>query len=347
MTTNSYTSFSDLLSTSKHLITTMEKADLLDRLLIFAALLFFLLVCVLIIKRRIIDRGIRAASLVGRVAGGVGSVGKRGVEAVLPSGGKESLAATVSEAAASASSILKATVTDKTPSAIGSAATSVIAGATEAVSPVAERIVEAVSSSASSLSNTITQAAVSATSAVADAVVEESDLPAQPATASLAERVASGISSVSERVAEAVMPTASTAELSTTAVEAISSATPAASAVSVSASEIHYTSAEAATTSLASKVASGISSVSDRLKEAILPSANLETATAPIVESASSAQSVAASMLDELLARGQAIPTKSLSDTVTDLTSTATLIASDFTESPLSTASSVIEHIEL
>ena len=83
LTTNQYTSFSDLLTTSKNIITTLEKADVLDRLLILAALVFFFLVCLLIIKRRIIDKGIRAASLVGRVAGGVGGVGKKGIKAVI------------------------------------------------------------------------------------------------------------------------------------------------------------------------------------------------------------------------------------------------------------------------
>ena len=41
----------------------MEKADVFDRLLLLAALLFFGLVCALIVKRRLVDRGIRAASL--------------------------------------------------------------------------------------------------------------------------------------------------------------------------------------------------------------------------------------------------------------------------------------------
>merc|ERR1712093_211035 len=61
LTSNQYTSFSDILNASKTLITPLEKADTLDRLLLLAALVFFLLVCLLIVKRRIIDRGLRAA----------------------------------------------------------------------------------------------------------------------------------------------------------------------------------------------------------------------------------------------------------------------------------------------
>lgn len=72
LTSDQYTTFSGLLNASKSLITTMQKADTLDRLLILAALLFFGLVCLLIVKRRIIDRGIRAATLFSRIAG-VGS----------------------------------------------------------------------------------------------------------------------------------------------------------------------------------------------------------------------------------------------------------------------------------
>lgn len=45
--------------TSKHLITALEKSDWLDRLLILAALLFFILVVLFILKQRIVDRGFR------------------------------------------------------------------------------------------------------------------------------------------------------------------------------------------------------------------------------------------------------------------------------------------------
>jgi protein transport protein SEC20 len=50
-----------LLGTSKQLVTALEKADWLDRILIFAALIFFALVFLFILKQRIVDRGLRIA----------------------------------------------------------------------------------------------------------------------------------------------------------------------------------------------------------------------------------------------------------------------------------------------
>ncbi|CCM04892.1 uncharacterized protein FIBRA_07088 [Fibroporia radiculosa] len=50
-----------LLSTSKHLITALEKSDWMDRMLIFAGLAFFVLVVLFILKQRLIDRSIRIA----------------------------------------------------------------------------------------------------------------------------------------------------------------------------------------------------------------------------------------------------------------------------------------------
>jgi protein transport protein SEC20 len=50
-----------LLGTSKQLVTALEKADWLDRLLIFAGLAFFALVVLFILKQRIVDRGLRIA----------------------------------------------------------------------------------------------------------------------------------------------------------------------------------------------------------------------------------------------------------------------------------------------
>jgi protein transport protein SEC20 len=50
-----------LLGASKQLVTALEKADWLDRLLIFAALAFFVLVVLFILKQRIVDRGLRIA----------------------------------------------------------------------------------------------------------------------------------------------------------------------------------------------------------------------------------------------------------------------------------------------
>jgi protein transport protein SEC20 len=50
-----------LLGSSKQLVTALEKADWLDRLLIFAALIFFALIVLFILKQRLVDRGLRIA----------------------------------------------------------------------------------------------------------------------------------------------------------------------------------------------------------------------------------------------------------------------------------------------
>jgi protein transport protein SEC20 len=50
-----------LLGTSKQLVTALEKADWLDRILLFAALAFFMLVILFILKQRVVDRGLRIA----------------------------------------------------------------------------------------------------------------------------------------------------------------------------------------------------------------------------------------------------------------------------------------------
>ena len=50
-----------VLDTSKHLVTALEKADWLDRILILSAFMFFVLVVLFIVKQRIVDRGIRIA----------------------------------------------------------------------------------------------------------------------------------------------------------------------------------------------------------------------------------------------------------------------------------------------
>jgi protein transport protein SEC20 len=50
-----------LLGASKQLVTALEKADWLDRILLFAALAFFFLVVLFILKQRVVDRGLRIA----------------------------------------------------------------------------------------------------------------------------------------------------------------------------------------------------------------------------------------------------------------------------------------------
>ncbi|KAL1949231.1 hypothetical protein VTO73DRAFT_11037 [Trametes versicolor] len=60
-TSTTHDVLSSLMSTSKHLITALEKSDWLDRLVILAALTFFVLVVLFILKQRIVDRGLRIA----------------------------------------------------------------------------------------------------------------------------------------------------------------------------------------------------------------------------------------------------------------------------------------------
>jgi len=60
-TSNTYDALDNILTTSKQLVTALEKADRIDRLLIMAGLVFFFLVVLFILKQRVIDRGIRIA----------------------------------------------------------------------------------------------------------------------------------------------------------------------------------------------------------------------------------------------------------------------------------------------
>ena len=60
-TSSTHDVLDSLMVTSKHLITALEKSDWLDRMLIFAALLFFVLVVLFILKQRLIDRSLRIA----------------------------------------------------------------------------------------------------------------------------------------------------------------------------------------------------------------------------------------------------------------------------------------------
>ena len=50
-----------VMSTSKHLVTALEKSDWLDRILILSGFAFFILVVLFILKQRVVDRGLRIA----------------------------------------------------------------------------------------------------------------------------------------------------------------------------------------------------------------------------------------------------------------------------------------------
>ncbi|KAG5635007.1 hypothetical protein H0H81_012736 [Sphagnurus paluster] len=60
-TSLTHDTLTDLMSTSKHLITALEKSDWIDRVLIISAFIFFILVVLFIVKQRILDRSLRVA----------------------------------------------------------------------------------------------------------------------------------------------------------------------------------------------------------------------------------------------------------------------------------------------
>ncbi|KAG6885422.1 hypothetical protein C0993_001938 [Termitomyces sp. T159_Od127] len=60
-TSSTHDTLTNLMGTSKQLITALEKSDWIDRVLILSTFVFFLLVVMFIIKQRIVDRGLRLA----------------------------------------------------------------------------------------------------------------------------------------------------------------------------------------------------------------------------------------------------------------------------------------------
>ncbi|KAG6829708.1 hypothetical protein H0H92_003743 [Tricholoma furcatifolium] len=60
-TSTTHDTLTNLMGTSKQLITALEKSDWMDRALIISAFIFFLLVILFILKQRILDRSIRLA----------------------------------------------------------------------------------------------------------------------------------------------------------------------------------------------------------------------------------------------------------------------------------------------
>ncbi|GAA5859079.1 hypothetical protein JCM8547_003995 [Rhodosporidiobolus lusitaniae] len=73
LTSDEYSSLSSLMTASKNLITSLERADVVDRLLLFGAFAFFAAVCAHIFKKRVLDRGLRVAGFFGKIAAKGGS----------------------------------------------------------------------------------------------------------------------------------------------------------------------------------------------------------------------------------------------------------------------------------
>lgn len=65
LTSNQYSTLSSLMATSKTLITTLERSNVLDRLVLFGAFAFFAAVCAHIFKKRVVDRGVHVAGALG------------------------------------------------------------------------------------------------------------------------------------------------------------------------------------------------------------------------------------------------------------------------------------------
>ncbi|GAA5988358.1 hypothetical protein JCM11641_003493 [Rhodosporidiobolus odoratus] len=90
LTSDEYSTLSSLMSTSKNLITSLERADIIDRLLLFGAFAFFAAVCAHIFKKRVLDRGVKVAGALGRVvtrSGGVLAGAAKHVGAAAGGGG--------------------------------------------------------------------------------------------------------------------------------------------------------------------------------------------------------------------------------------------------------------------
>ena len=67
LTSNQYSTLSSLMNTSKTLITTLERSNILDRLVLFGAFAFFVAVCAHIFKKRVIDRGVHVVGALGGI----------------------------------------------------------------------------------------------------------------------------------------------------------------------------------------------------------------------------------------------------------------------------------------
>lgn len=82
LTSDQYSTLSSLMNTSKNLITTLERSNILDRLVLFGAFAFFAAVCAHIFKKRVIDRGVHVVGalggLVARGGNAVAGVARRG-----------------------------------------------------------------------------------------------------------------------------------------------------------------------------------------------------------------------------------------------------------------------------
>ncbi|EIW78377.1 Sec20-domain-containing protein [Coniophora puteana RWD-64-598 SS2] len=122
-TSSTHDILSGLMGTSKQLITALERTDWLDRVIILAALAFFFLVVLFILKQRILDRGIRIAFWWTRF---LPSASPRGAPADMVMDTMEKGSAVLASSIVAASHAASATLASAVSSA--ASASSVIAG---------------------------------------------------------------------------------------------------------------------------------------------------------------------------------------------------------------------------
>ncbi|KAH7910257.1 Sec20-domain-containing protein [Hygrophoropsis aurantiaca] len=111
-TSTTHDTLTNVMGTSKQLITALEKTDWMDRLVIISALVFFALVVVFILQQRIVNRGLRIAFWWTRFLPSASS-SDRVVLDMLEKGDVSTVLASISASAATAFSTLATTITNR------------------------------------------------------------------------------------------------------------------------------------------------------------------------------------------------------------------------------------------
>ncbi|CDZ98394.1 SEC20 [Phaffia rhodozyma] len=141
-TTNLYETYSSLLQASSSLLTALEQANYTDRILIIAAVLFFLLVCGYILKKRVLDKAVGGLTY---IIGGPGGAAKKAAK----SAAKDVVQPTIGKILnQGTSSVLEKASTSTTP--LSSQVTSVLAQTVVLTTATTNIISPASTSSASS-----------------------------------------------------------------------------------------------------------------------------------------------------------------------------------------------------
>ncbi|PLW21886.1 hypothetical protein PCANC_01848 [Puccinia coronata f. sp. avenae] len=100
LTSDQYMTFGELMKTSRALISSLQRADLMDRILLSGALLFFGLVCMYILKKRILDRGVSLLStILSPLSRMSGSASEAGNKMIVSSNGQDDVLTAAAAAA--------------------------------------------------------------------------------------------------------------------------------------------------------------------------------------------------------------------------------------------------------